>query len=111
MSIQPRQPFVVEVVVLHEWDGGLRGFHRVDRMDDFRLMADGVFHLHVLAHDDVGGEPHSQADDKPESHLSDHLVFPFQTVLVVVFKLAVVIEESDGAHPDRGDKHQYHVDI
>ena len=65
--------------------------------------------LEVLAHHYLRRQPHRDAYKQAEAHLPYHLILPFQAILVVELELAVVIQESDAAHPQRGDNHQYQV--
>ena len=65
--------------------------------------------LEVLAHNYLRRQPHSDTYQQTEAHLPYHLILSFQAILVVELELAVVVQESDAAHPQRGDNHQYQV--
>ena len=88
-------------VALHAFENLAAGIH-VDRLHGLRDL---------LAHDDLGREPHRRADDDPESHLPDDLEPPLEALLVVAEHLDVVVQPADEPQPHGRDEHQLHVDV
>ena len=70
-----------------------------------------IHHLVVRAHYYRWREPHRDAYDKAQTHLSGNFVFTFQSFFVVELELAVIVEETDDSHPEGGHYHQNHIDI
>ena len=103
---------IVEVVLLHEGDCGLRGLYLLRFIDYLLDHVGGVVdNLVVLAHDNVGRAHHGQAHYQAETYLADNLEFAAHAVLVVALHLEVVVGEAQSAEPHGGHQHQNHVDV
>ena len=107
-----RQRRVVEVVVLDEGNGGDGSLFGRALVDDNGLFAGGLArYLDVGDGGDAGGEVHGSGDDDADADLAHNLVFALEAVLVVVLEFLVVVEEADGAQPQRRQQHQQHVRV
>ena len=77
----------------------------------FYFVVGGVLCLYVFPHHDVRAEVHCQPDNKSHSYLAYYLVFPGQSVFIMLFQLFIIVEESEHAEKQRGDNHKYHIYI
>ena len=102
---------IVEVVVLHKGDGGLRGFNGLALVLYHHLMTCAIFHLYVFAHHNVGAQIHGETHHESQSHLSHNLEFAFQAILVVSRQFQIVVGETEAAEPDGGEEHEEHIHI
>ena len=121
-GVSARQPSVVELVVFDEGDGRLRGLEALGADDhvalnrfEHRAVLVQIDRLHglrdLLAHDDVGREPHGRSDDDAEAHLPHDLETALQPLLPVAENLDVVVQTADQAEPDRRHEQQLDVDV
>ena len=101
------EPAVVKLILLEEWDCGLRSLDILDH-DDILLayLWEGV-----LSDDNILREAHNRSYDNAETDLTDNLEFTLQTLFVVAEYLDVVIQKADGTAPYGRDNHQQYVDI
>ena len=65
----------------------------------------------VFTDNSIGTEPQGDSYNEAYRHLSDNLVFSFQTVLVLLENLDVVIHESQESQPDSGNDHEQQIDV
>ena len=56
-------------------------------------------HLHILAHHYVIAQIHCKTYYQSKTYLTDYLELPFQSILVFIFYLLVVIKEAYRAKP------------
>ena len=119
------EPVVIELVVLHEGDGGLGRFlrfvagvcgHRVALLcRRVRIVRPDVHHgrfgLRLLDDDDVAAEAHDRADDDAESHLADYLESALEPLLVFAEYLDVVVGETEQAEPYGRHYHELDIDV
>ena len=56
-------------------------------------------------------EVEGAAHDNSKANLADHLKDAAQSFLVFFEDLDVIVKESDGAHPKRGDEHEDDINV
>ena len=101
---------IIEVIVLEKRDGGLGGFLVLALMHHIYDMP--VFlNLYVLADNHLRAQVKRQADYQPQPDLSDNLELAVKPFLVLAEHLDIIVQKSQRAQPDRGNQHQYHVDV
>ena len=121
-SVASGEPAVVELVVLDEGNGRLRGLdrfgaehHRLPHALHRTPLLVEIDRLHgprgLLAHDDLGREPHGRPDDDTQPDLSHDLEAPLEALLAVAKHLDVVVQSADQPQPDGRDQHQLHVNV
>ena len=87
-------------MVLDKGQSGLGGFHRLGFMDFHQFRGLGTARdLHVLVHHDSRAEVHRQAHNDAQTYLANNLELAFQTTLVVVEHLDVVIGKTQCGAP------------
>ena len=59
----------------------------------------------------VGRGPEHESDNQSDAYLTDNLVLAFQTFLVAVEDLDVVVHAAEEAQPHRSDEHQNQIDV
>ena len=59
----------------------------------------------------VGRSPKHQSDNQSDAYLTHNLVLAFQSFLVAMEDLDVVVHAAEKAQPHRGDEHQNQIDI
>ena len=70
-----------------------------------------LLYVDILTHHDIWTEPECQSDNEAYTDLTDYLIFPFQSLLVALENLDIVIKESEESEPESGDDHQNQVDV
>ena len=105
-----RNARVVEVMALDERDGCLQRLVRFALMLHYYLLTLTLVN-EVLVHLDVWRRPQHKTHYQTDTHLTYYLVATLQAFLVVAEYLYEVVHAAQHTEPQRGDNHQYEVDV
>lgn len=110
---------IIEFVVFDKRDRRLGGLLRRAHVDGraravvvhvldlrFRRMA-----VELLFDDHLRAEPHDQAHDNAQAHLSDNLETTVEPLFVLAEYLDIVVQETDQPEPHGRNDHQQDVDV
>ena len=100
---------IIEVIIFHKRD---RRLCRLDILGKI-LYLGGIVFLdgNIFTNHGLGAQIERQPDDKSQTDLSENFESAVKPLLVMMFELHVVVEETDSPHPNSRNEHQNHINI
>ena len=100
---------IIEVIIFHKRDRRLCRLNILGKI----LYLGGIVFLdgNIFTNHRIGAQIERQPDDKSQTDLSENFESAVKPLLVMMFELHVVVEETDSPHPNSRNEHQNHINI